>query len=249
MGLLTKIGRLGQLISRKLRYIDSSIKAQGKLSIHPSARIRDCNIRVDKTSELILEEGVNLKGVKLTLKNGSRVHLGAYAELRQNTNPLKGIYIIDNGTFTVGHHTSIRAYRVWIRFGGKLEMGCYINVNDGTEIRADESVKIGDYTGISYNIRIWDTNTHNIYTEEENAEKRRRDFPDMRKEHTRPKTAPVEIGPHGWIGERSSILKGTRLGRDVIVGYNTLLSNATIEDHTVVVQKPQLVTFQKKKSS
>ncbi len=234
-------------IMMRLRYIGSNIKIKGKAQIHPSVRIKNCNIVVDKTSELILEKGVKLSGVKLTVKNGARVHIGEYSELRQNTNPLRGIYIVDSGTFTVGHHTSLRAYRVWVRFCGKLEIGCYINLNDGTEIRADESVKIGDYTGISYNIRIWDTNTHNIYTEEENMEKRRRDFPDMRREYTRPKTAPVEIGPCGWIGERSTILKGTRIGRDVVVGYNTLLSNVVVEDHTIVVQKPQLVMLQKKK--
>ncbi|MDO4750869.1 MAG: hypothetical protein Q4A24_02075 [Akkermansia sp.] len=237
---------IGSII-RKLRYISSDIKIKGSAKIHSTVVIKNCRIRVDKTSELILEEGVKLKGVKLTLTNGAKVHLKPYAELRQNTNPLKGIYIINNGTFTLGDHSSVRAYRIWIRFGGCLEMGSYINVNDGTEIRADESVKIGSYTGISYNIRIWDTNTHNIYTEAQNEANRRKNWPDMRREESRPKTSPVEIGPYCWIGERSTLLKGTKLGRDVVVGFNTLLSNVKIEDHTIVVQKPELVMFKKNK--
>lgn len=247
MGIVKKIGYWMNSFTRNIRYFGSSIKIKGKAQIHPSVRIKNCNIKVDKTSELILEEGVTLSGIKLTVTKGARVHMMPYSELRQNTNPLKGNYIIDSGSLIVGHHTSSRAYRIWVRFNGVVELGCYTNINDGTEIRADERVTIGDYTAISFNIRIWDTNTHNLYTEEENKEKRIRDFPDMGHEYSRPKTAPVEIGDHGWVGERASILKGTKIGRNVVVGYNTLLSNVTIEDNTVVVQKPQLIMFEKKK--
>lgn len=238
---------LTQLLWR-LKYPTSTIRAKGKLSIHPSAKISKSIIRIDKTSSLEVAEGCNLNGIKLRISNGSHVRLEPYSELYRSSEIQRGAYIINNGSLTLGHHSSIRAARVWIRFGGKCEIGCYVNMNGGSEIRADEYVSIGDYCMLSYNLRIWDTNTHNIYSAEKRAELKRIHFPDSGYEYEKPKTAPVIIGCGCWIGERASILKGCRIGDDVIVGYNTMLSNKKIDPHTIVVQKPELVYMEKSKS-
>lgn len=73
---------------------------------------------------------------------------------------------MDNGSLVIGNHTKLACQRFWIRFGGKCKIGNYTNINSGTEIRVDELVCIGDFCQISYNIRIWDTNTHCIYPSE-----------------------------------------------------------------------------------
>ena len=248
MRILGKPVKVINYLVRKIRYIGSTLKGTGELCIHPSAKIQGCDIRVDKNSKLILAEHTCLKNVELTITNGSTVCLAPYAELRQNTNPTRPHYIVNNGKLTVGHHSSLRAARVWVRFGGECRIGCYVSINDGSEIRADEKVEIGDYGMLSYNLRIWDTNTHTIYSAEKRAALKRDHFPDSGYECERPKTAPVIIGKYSWIGERSTILKGSVIGDDVIIGYNTLISNTTIPAHKVVVQKPELVLYQKEKS-
>ena len=58
--------------------------------------------------------------------------------------------------------------------------------------------------------------------------------------YEKPKTAPVIIGDDVWIGEKSSILKGTSLGNNVIVGYNTTLVGKHIPTNKTVVQKIEL---------
>ena len=44
-------------------------------------------------------------------------------------------------------------------------------------LRADEQITIGDYNQISYNVMIWDTNTHNIYTPSKRRELTEKYYP------------------------------------------------------------------------
>ena len=65
-------------------------------------------------------------------------------------------------------------------------------------------------------------------------------FPDSWFENEKPQTAPVVIGNGCWIGEKSSILKGTVLGDNVIVGYNTTMIGEKIPENKKVVQELKL---------
>ena len=67
-------------------------------------------------------------------------------------------------------------------------------------------------------------------------------FPSFGKEYEKPITRPVKIGNGCWLGEKVSILKGSELGDDVIVGFNTLISNKHIASKTSVVQHINLLT-------
>ena len=123
-----------------------------------------------------------------------------------------------------------------IRFGGNVEIGSYTNINSGSEIRSDESVIIGSYNQISYDVNIWDTNTHTIYKSEKGLKLRGNISLYFGYEIEKPLTSPIVVGDNCWIGERSSIMKGTQIGDNVIVGYNTMLLNKIIESNKRVVQ-------------
>ncbi len=144
---------------------------------------------------------------------------------------------IESGKIQIGHHSKICASRFWVRFGGNIHIGNYTNINRGGEIRCDEVVSIGDYNQISYNVNIWDTNTHNVYSKDERRRITEEHYPYYGYENKRPKTNPVIIGNDCWIGENVSILKGTIINDEVIVGYNCLLSNVEIPSKTTVVTK------------
>ena len=62
-------------------------------------------------------------------------------------------------------------------------------------------------------------------------------FPYFGYENSKPKTAPVVIGDDCWIGEKASLLKGSKLGNEVIVGYNCLLTGQEILDKSTVVSQ------------
>lgn len=206
----------------------------GKVLIAKNVRIYSSQIYIGPNAQVIIKEGVLIKNLDLFLEKGTLFI--DHNSIILGFNHKKMIITINNGSLTIGNHSRIQMKRIWIRFGGMVKIGNYTNINAESEIRADELVKIGDYNQISYHVNIWDTNTHNIYLPEKRAELTRKYFPYYGYEYEKPKTSPVVIANNCWIGERASLLKGTKIGDNVIVGYNTLLSNITIEDNKKVVQ-------------
>lgn len=216
---------------------NSTVRVKGEMAVHPSAAIRHSMIYIDTNSTLILHEGVRLDGIELWVTNGSRVEIGAHSFLERCGNATMPAYIINNATLLVADHAKLACQRLWIRYGGIVEVGQYTNVNAGSEIRSDEKVSIGSYCQLSYNLRIWDTNTHCIYAPEVRRKLTRDKFPQFGYEFEKPKTAPVVIGDGAWIGEKSSLLKGTTLGENVTVGYGTTLIGKHIPAGKTVVQE------------
>lgn len=190
----------------------------------------------------LIKGNVRLEGVGLFLTNGASVEIGEYSFLEMNRNSVSPEYIVNGGTLVVGSHTKLACQRLWIRFGGKCKIGDYTNVNDGTEIRTDENVYIGSFCRISYNNRIWDTNTHNIYSQDIRRKMTIDYFPSFGREFEKPITKPVKIGDGCWLGERVAILKGCTLEDNVIVGFNTTISNRHIMENNIVVQETHLLT-------
>ncbi|MEQ2546086.1 MULTISPECIES: acyltransferase [Alistipes] len=241
MNILRRI--IGKLRETHWRYRlqGSVVRVQGEMNVsNDGVVIRNSMIYVDKNSVLILHEGVRIEGIGLWVTNGGRVEIGAHSFLERSSNATKPEYIVNSGVLRVADHTKLAGQRLWIRYGGNIEVGQYTNVNPGSEIRADEKVLIGSYCQLSYNLRIWDTNTHCIYTLEERRWLTRNYFPRFGYEYERPRTAPVVIGDGTWIGERASIMKGTILGENVIIGYNTTVAGKHIPANKTVVQRIEL---------
>ena len=200
--------------------------------ISSGCRLRKSRIFVDSKSCIKLGNNVTISNCNIYIKGD--VTIG------NNTTLKDGIYTIDNGILTIGHHCKLKAKRFWVRFGGIINIGDYTNVNDGSEVRCDESVHIGSYSRISYNVTIWDTNTHNMYTAEKRRELIEKYWPYFGKEIERPKTKPIYIGDDCWIGENATIFKGTTLNNEVIVGYGTMLTGQSIDTGKKVVNNMNL---------
>ncbi len=206
----------------------------GVVEISASASIAKSRIYVYPGASLTIENGCNIKSCTIAVTKGSCiVDVNTIAE---------GVdIIVDNGEIAIGNHSKISCKRIWVRYGGILSIGDYTNINSGSEIRCDEKVTIGDFNQISYNIRIWDTNTHSILPAEERRKVAIEKYPYFGYEQSRPKTAPVVIGNDCWIGENSAILKGTRIGDCCVVGYGTLLSGDDVPDNTTAISKRELL--------
>lgn len=221
----------------KYRASGSDVRIQGTFQASLSASIKKSIVYVDAHSTLILHGHVRLEEIGLWVTNGATVEVSEYSFFERGRNAVTPEYIVNSGTLYVADHTKLACQRLWVRYGGNLKIGRYTNVNTGSEIRCDESVNIGSFCQLSYNLRIWDTNTHCIYTSEKRKQLTQDHFPSFGYEYERPKTAPVEIGDGAWIGEKASILKGTTLGENVIVGYNTIIAGKQIPSDKTVVQQ------------
>lgn len=217
----------------------AEVRIQGEAIIDDSVKIINSVIYVDSTSKLWISHGCILEGIVLSVTGGGRMCIGESSIIKRERN-VYSEYIVDTGSAIVSDHCLLKMQRMWVRFGGTLSIGSYTNVNYGSEIRCDEDVSIGDYCMLSYNIRIWDTNTHSLLGLEERRKRTRDYYPFFGKELQRPKTKPVHIGDDCWLGENASVLKGTTLGNHVTIAYNTLVSNTYIPDERTVFNKLEL---------
>lgn len=228
----------------KYKFSRSNVRIVGKCNIEKNVEIHNSIIFVDSTSELVIMEGVKIDGVGIYLTNGAKMTIGKYSILHRERNFYKPEYIVDAGIVSIADHVLLKMQRLWVRFGGVLTMNQYTQINFGSEVRCDNKVEIGSHCMISYNVRIWDTNTHCKMFPEKKHELDVRKYPNLGLEIERPKTLPVIIGNDCWLGEYSTILKGTVLKDNVNVGFRTLVSNMVIPKDYSVVQDLSVKMFQ-----
>lgn len=207
---------------------DSSlhISDTAEVSLENNIKIRDCKIFVGEHAKLIIGEGTTLIGARIDISTKSSFKIDKYV-LIEKIDPYKLIIYIENGSAEVGQHTRLRC-SMRVRFGGVLRIGKWTFINEGSEIRCEQSVIIGDYSIISYQVDIFDTNTHPT---------------DWKKRHSailsnsnriltaeeRPETKPVVIGNDCWIGKKAAILKGVTIGDKAIIGLGAVVTSSVPE--------------------
>lgn len=209
------------------------IFAPENTQIASSVKIQNSKIYVYPGAKLIIDENVFINNCEIHITKGSLI-IG-YGTIIKGSNYDKCNIIVNDGHITIGNHTKISNRRIWVRFGGQLTIGDYTNINSGGEIRCDEHVVIGNFNQISYEVNIWDTNTHSILPKEERRNLTKKYYPYYGFEIHKPKTSPIKIGDDCWISARSTILKGSIIGNEVVVGYNTTLVNKHIPSKTTIV--------------
>lgn len=214
----------------------------GKLSVAENVAMRYSRIYVYPGSELKISDNVLINHSTISVNHGLATIGSSSIIGKKHRNCLM---IVENGELNIGSRSFIKADRIWIRFGGRCSIGNFCNINEGSEIRCDSSVTIGNYNQISYNVNIWDTNTHNIFKKEERRTITESHFPYFGFEKERPATVPVKIGDDCWIGQNVTILKGSIIQDEVIVGFGCFIAGQTIPTKSTVVTDIQLKTWQR----
>ncbi|KAA6436762.1 acyltransferase [Dyadobacter flavalbus] len=205
-------------------------------SCYIERNVKIVNSKITVCSGSTLEIKKNTKINKAVLYVEGKLTVEPDCIIENGDSPGKATILIYNGgLLEIDNNTRLRC-KIWIRYGGKVKIGKYTNINEGTEIRSDDQIHIGDFCMISYNCVIWDTNTHNIYPDEERRKLTVNYYPKFGHEIEKPKTAKIYIGNDCWIGREAVILKGVTIKNSVVVGYRTMLSKGIIEDNKTVIQ-------------
>lgn len=110
--------------------------------------------------------------------------------------------------FVNGRVTCFSGYNVAVR-DGVLKLGGENYLHGGSHIICQNSISLGEGSGVSFYSVIRDFAGHPSGTNPNNV----RDF-----------AAPVVIGKHVWIGERAFVSRGTMIGDGAIVGANATVS-------------------------
>ena len=207
------------------------ILEDSELTIASNVEMSNMNVFAKKDSNMFVSNLVKIDKYDWMLEE-SVVTIGDNCVFNQGRNALRPYFNISEGQLHISDHNVIRA-DFWIRFGGVVNVGQYNCINERTELRCDEQIRIGDFNMISYDCNIWDTNTHCIYSHSVRREKTISDFPVIGSEFERPKTKPVIIGNDCWVGKGSVILKGSVLENEAIVATRAIVSNQTIGKHQI----------------
>lgn len=199
------------------------------VEIGENVTIRNSTIEFSKNAKLTIAKNCIIENINMNVDGVVFIGQGTKLLSSQKNNRAN---IFVNGSFICGDNNRLQT-DIKVRFGGHLKLQDCNNINTGSEIRCDESITIGSYNRISYDVKIWDTNTHNIY----DAQRRRELNQEigMGNEFEKPKTNPILIGDDCWIAKDTALLKGVKISDKCIIGYHTVLSNILIEENTTVV--------------
>ena len=103
---------------------------------------------------------------------------------------------------------------------GELKIGEKFGINKYSRIVAHEQITIGNNVTIGQFVGILDHHHHYSFAGE-----------NMQLDGY--VTAPVSIGNNVWIADKCTILKGVKIGNNVVIGANTLV-HKDVPDNVVV---------------
>lgn len=228
---------LSKICCIKWRYLFSGsivyVSKNSTLRIGKGVSIKHSKIHLDNCSKMVIGDGVHIDNTIFAINNGD-VNIGDNSFFSNGTMPTRQRIIICDGKISYGAFNRIRAELTWIRFGGSFSLGSYVNINEYSEIRSDESISIGNYVEISYHVIIWDTNTHELECKRLRRQRWERMYLN-RDVAVKPKTKAVVIGNDTWIGRNVCILKGTKIGNCSICGMGVVLSAKEVPANTTIV--------------
>jgi acetyltransferase-like isoleucine patch superfamily enzyme len=148
-------------------------------------------------------------------------------------------HLKDKSKIIIGENCDIRGELMLFGHAGEIIIGDYCFVGQNSKIWSAKKIVIGDRVLISHNVNIHDNNSHPI-----DEYLRHLDFKHI-KSYGLQKTnnlneKQVTIGHDSWIGFNATILKGVTIGKSVIIGANTLVTD-DVPDFAVCVGNPMKI--------
>jgi acetyltransferase-like isoleucine patch superfamily enzyme len=143
----------------------------------------------------------------------------------------------------VGAHTHVRGELLTFWDGGKISIGEWCYIGEGSRIWSQASVSIGNHVMIAHSVDIHDTDSHPL-----NWQERRLDTQAILSGHYRSPTQTISksivIGDDAWIGLKATILKGVQIGRGAIVAAASVVTKDVAAWEIVAGNPARLVGMQ-----
>lgn len=139
----------------------------------------------------------------------SKISIGCKCEIRQGT-------ILDarsncNISIKIGDGTRIKDYVALMTYGGKIEIGKNVLIGRLSTLFGHGNISIGENSMLSPHTMVV-SSEHLAYLSE---------VPFQHQGFTR---EPVFIGNNVWIGANTTILSGTTIHNDVVIGAGSIVS-------------------------
>jgi acetyltransferase-like isoleucine patch superfamily enzyme len=216
---------------------------QGKISVGKNSNLNiqdgvyfSGNLIIGDNCTVVIGKNSFFTNITISVKDESELTIGDDCSFEATSHFPNEINVLGKSKMLLSNNVRIAA-NVLVRFGGVFEMGAYSSINYLSEIRCEEKITIGEYCLMSYEVCIYDTNTHST-----DWQKRRERIPHGALEIEKPDTKPVLIGNDVWLSKGVSILKGVTLGDKVIVGLRTTVPSGVYpESSKLVSSKPTVL--------
>lgn len=104
---------------------------------------------------------------------------------------------------------------------GVLYFGCNFASNTNNIFNASKKIEFGDNCLLSWNISVLDGDGHKLIEPMKNLREVEDDS--------------IKVGNHVWICMNSTILKGTSVGNDCVIGAGSVISKRYLESNLMIV--------------
>lgn len=128
-----------------------------------------------------------------------------------------------SGDITIGAHSIVHGELFTFAHGGRISIGEWCYVGEGTRVWSAGQISIGDRVLIAHNANIFDTLTHPLEAGARHAHFRRIATTGHPKD-IQLDERPVVIEDDAWIGAGAFVLRGVRIGRGAIVGAGAVVT-------------------------
>ena len=144
--------------------------------------------------------------------------------IKAETKKLLYRIIFFDSSFYIGEHTTFRdGVHIYLEKGAKLSIGANCFFNNGCSISSLNKITIGDGSIFGENVKIYD---HNHRFQDANIDIKNQGY----------SIGEVVIGNHCWIGSNVTILKGTNIGDNCVIGAGLVIKDE-IPDNTIIKLK------------
>jgi maltose O-acetyltransferase len=144
------------------------------------------------------------------------------------------------GDISVGSFTHVCGQLLTLHNGGKIRIGEWCYVGEGTHIWSRSSVTIGNRVLISHLVDIHDTDGHPIEWQERRLDTKARLTNQMQNLSRQTVALPVTIEDDAWVCFKATILKGVHVGKGAIIAAGSVVTE-DVPPWTVVAGNPARV--------
>ena len=130
------------------------------------------------------------------------------------------VEIYKGGSIRLGSYNQNRGNLYLVADGGSIKIGDHCFFNTGASVSSVEQVKIGNGCKFGNNLVIVD-HDHNFKNEGE-------------EEFIHSK---VEIGDNVWVGANVTILRGTKIGSNAVIGAGCVIKGIVAEGEKVIQER------------
>jgi maltose O-acetyltransferase len=137
----------------------------------------------------------------------------------------------------VGGHCHILGQLLVFAHGGRIQIGDFCFVGEGSRLWSATSIKIGNRVLVSHGVNIHDQDAHSLSAYKRHLHAQQILYHGHLSSVEDVASKPVEIEDDAWIGFNSTILKGVTIGRGAIVAAATVVTK-NVPEFAIVAGNP-----------